>query len=93
VPHADEDMGRHVSGWFEKASAFLLGRRTYDIFAAHWPRVDDPNDPVASGLNSLPKYVASDRLQTADWANTTIVRGADLLGKIAEPGVRPVPHE
>jgi dihydrofolate reductase len=40
VPHADADMGRVMDGIFEKADAFLLGRTTYDIFAAYWPRVE-----------------------------------------------------
>ena len=59
VPHADDDMGTTMIEIFSKADAFLLGRTTYDIFAAYWPRVTDPNDPIASKLNSLPKFVAS----------------------------------
>jgi dihydrofolate reductase len=50
-------MGRVIDGIFEKADAFLLGRTTYDIFAAYWPRVTDPNGLVASKLNSLPNFV------------------------------------
>ena len=46
-PHVDEDFGRAVDAWFAEADAFLLGRRTYDIFAAHWPRGRSrrPNGP------------------------------------------------
>jgi len=58
-PHFDADMGRIVTEIFSKADAFLLGRTTYDIFAAYWPRITDPGDLIAAKLNSLPKFVAS----------------------------------
>jgi len=58
------------------ASALLLGRVTYDGFAAVWPLVDDP-EGFAERINSLPKYVASRTLTTAGWRNTSII-GGDL---------------
>jgi dihydrofolate reductase len=75
VPHFDEDMGGFMGEVFDKADAFLLGRRTYDIFAASWPKVTDPDDPIASRLNTLPKYVASRTVDSANWHNTTIIKG------------------
>jgi dihydrofolate reductase len=75
VPYADDDMGKLVSDWFAAADAFLLGRKTYEIFAAYWPNITDQTDVVATKLNSLPKYVVSNTLDKVEWSNSTIIRG------------------
>lgn len=83
VPFGDEDFGRFMTEVFDRSGAYLLGRRTYDIFAGYWPKMTDPDDPIASRLNSLPKYVASTTLEQADWAGTTII-GTDLVQEVAD---------
>jgi dihydrofolate reductase len=81
-PYGDQDFGAAMTGWFSRASAFLLGRKTYEIFSGHWPRVTDPADPIASKLNALPKYVASTTLQSADWHNSSLL-GGDVVAEVA----------
>ena len=88
VPYADDGMAQAVDGWFAEADAFLLGRRTYEIFAAHWPRVTDPDDPVAGRLNSLPKYVASRTLRDVSWEGSTLLSG-DVAEQVSELKSRP----
>ncbi len=80
--YGDDDFGRFVTEVFDRAGAFLLGRRTYEIFASYWPRMTDPDDPIASRLNGLPKYVVSSTLDNPGWTGTTVV-GGDLAKEVA----------
>ncbi|ELS57717.1 dihydrofolate reductase family protein [Streptomyces viridochromogenes] len=82
-PYADDDFGQFINEVFARPGAFLLGRRTYDIFASFWPKVTDPLDPVAVKLNALPKYVASSTLTDPEWSGTTVISG-DLGKEIAD---------
>jgi len=66
APFADPAVGEFVTELNRHASAFLLGRRTFDIFRGHWPDQTDPADPIATAINSLPKYVVSSSLSEAD---------------------------
>jgi dihydrofolate reductase len=83
VPYFDETLGQYMNSIFDEVDAFVLGRRTYDIFAGSWPNFPDPDDPIASRLNNLPKYVASRTLSRADWNNSTVLSG-DLATEVAK---------
>jgi dihydrofolate reductase len=86
VPYFDDTMGYIMGEWIRRAGGFVLGRKTYEIFAAHWPHV---NDPIAEKLNTAPKYVASRTLDRVTWRQATLIRGnvAEAVGRLkGEPG-------
>jgi dihydrofolate reductase len=87
-PYGDQDFAATMADWFAHASAFLLGRKTYQIFRGHWPHVTDPDDPIATKLNALPKYVASTTLASVDWRNSSLV-GSDVAAEVAKLKERP----
>ena len=66
APFPDPAVGEFVTELTSHATAFLLGRRTFDIFRGYWPDQTDPANPIATAINSLPKYVVSDSLSQAD---------------------------
>jgi dihydrofolate reductase len=68
----DDAMSERMGESMSKPFDLLLGRKTYEIFAAHWPHVDDPG---ADQLNSARKYVASRTLDRVDWSNSTLLEG------------------
>lgn len=74
VPHFDEGMRRLAEEWTARAQALLLGRRTYEILAAHWPRVGD-DDPIAATLNRIPKHVVSTTLRDPGWGPVEVIAG------------------
>jgi dihydrofolate reductase len=86
VPFFDEATGQFIDDVFGRVDAFLLGRRTYDIFAAYWPTAADASDPTANKLNALPKYVASTTLTNPSWDHTTVLGGdvADAVRRLKE---------
>lgn len=83
VPFFDDRLLEIMSEWTARAGAFLLGRKTYEIFAASWPNSTDPADKVATVLNSRPKFVVSRTLDRVDWNNSTLLRG-DVADSVAD---------
>ena len=81
APYVDDVMGRLVTEGITDADGFLLGRKTYEIFANYWPKVTDPNDPIAAALNSRPKYVASRGLERVAWNNSSLIKG-DVVAEV-----------
>jgi dihydrofolate reductase len=79
-PHFDDAVGEQVSEWFTGAEDFLLGRTTYEIFYASWPKMIS-DDPVSQGLNFKPKHVASRTLTSVEWETAELL-GDDVPGAI-----------
>jgi dihydrofolate reductase len=75
VPYFDEKFAAIMTEWTTQAGAFLLGRKTYEMFAASWPKATDPADENATALNTLPKYVASRTLDRVTWNNSHVLKG------------------
>jgi dihydrofolate reductase len=69
-PHFDPALDNPMGEIFGQPFDLLLGRKTYDIFAAHWPNVADPNDPIAGLFNRVTKYVASRANPKLAWQNS-----------------------
>jgi dihydrofolate reductase len=88
-PLFDDEAATFLGQVYQRADAFLFGRRTYEIFAAYWGVVmAESVDPIASALNTRPKYVASTTLRDPRWADTTVLPG-DLAAAIGELKAEP----
>ena len=76
MPYFDDVFGKTVVDGMAEAGSFLLGRRTYEIFAAYWPNAPEEEQSVAGPLNDLPKHVASTTLsEPLAWQNSTLLDG------------------
>lgn len=80
APLIDEVVGEQIESGMAGMDALLLGRRTYDIFAAYWPHA---NGGIAQLFNRIPKYVASRQSPALEWANSTLL-GPDLAAAVRE---------
>ncbi|MGX7729669.1 dihydrofolate reductase family protein [Rhodococcus sp. 2H158] len=80
----DNEAMTFLTQVYQRADAFLFGRRTYEIFAGYWGAIRDPGlNPIADALNTKPKYLASTTLTEPRWANTTVLSG-DVAAAIGE---------
>jgi dihydrofolate reductase len=82
----DDFLGNVMVRQMSKPFDLLLGRRTYEIFAAHWPYVKTNEDPIAAAINNAKKYVASKTLKKLDWRNSKLIKGdfAEEVKKLKE---------
>jgi dihydrofolate reductase len=88
APYADDAVFGKVTEGLADADGFLLGRKTYEIFAGYWPKITDPSNPIARALNALPKYVASRTLEGVTWNNSRLIRG-DVVTELQELRAKP----
>jgi dihydrofolate reductase len=88
LPLFDNEAATFVNQVYQRADAFLFGRRTYEIFAGSWGAITDPDNPIAAALNTRPKYVASTTLTDPQWADTTVLSD-DVAAAIGELKAKP----
>jgi dihydrofolate reductase len=87
-PLFDNEAMTFVSEVYQRADAFLFGRRTYEVFAGYWGVMDPGSGPIADALNTRPKYLASNTLIAPQWADTTVLSG-DVAAAIGELKAKP----
>jgi dihydrofolate reductase len=87
-PLLDDEASTFIDQAFQRADAFLFGRRTYEIFAGSWGAGMDPRNPIGAALNARPKYVVSTTLTDPQWADTTVL-SSDVAAAVGELRARP----
>ena len=92
LPLFDDEAETFLGELFQRADAFLFGRRTYEIFAGSWGTgswgANQGDNPISVALNTRPKYVASTTLTDPQWADTTVLSG-DVAAAIGELKAKP----
>ena len=84
----DDETMTLINETYQRADAFLFGRRTYELFAGYWGAMKNPDSPITDALNTKPKYVASNTLGDPEWADTTVLSG-DVAAAIADLKANP----
>jgi dihydrofolate reductase len=92
MPHFDEETAALIGQVYQRADAFLFGRRTYEIFAGSWGTgswgANQGDNPISVALNTRPKYVASTTLTDPQWTDTTVLSG-DVAAAVGELKAKP----
>jgi dihydrofolate reductase len=92
MPYFDEETAALTGQVYQRADAFLFGRRTYEIFAGSWGTgswgANQGDNPISVALNTRPKYVASNTLTDPQWADTTVLSG-DVAAAVGELKAKP----
>ena len=83
APYSDDSIGASIMSSIQRTDALLLGRRTYDIFAAYWP-FQPADHPVAARFAAIPKYVVSRTLVEPSWAGTTVLPDTVAVGRLRD---------
>jgi len=86
--HSDNEVMRFIYELYQRADAFLFGRRTFKLFAGYWGVMEAGSHPIADALNTRPKYVASTTLADPQWADTTVLSG-DVAAAVGELKAKP----
>jgi dihydrofolate reductase len=92
MPHFDSETADLTGQVYQRADAFLFGRRTYEVFAGSWGTgswgANQGDNPISVALNTMPKYVASNTLTDPQWAETTVLSG-DVAAAVSELKAKP----
>src|SRR4051794_28741244 len=92
MPHFDDQAVTVMDEIFQRADAFLFGRRTYEIFAGSWGTgswgANQGDNPISVALSTRPKYVASTTLTDPRWADTTVL-SSDVAAAVGELKAKP----
>jgi dihydrofolate reductase len=75
MPYFNDQVGRFIGSSMESSDAMLLGRRTYEEWAEYWPGKTTEDDPFASYINAVPKFVVSTTLKSVEWQGSTLISG------------------
>lgn len=92
MPYFDEETAALIGQVYQRADAFLFGRRTYEVFAGSWGTgswgANQGDNPISVALNTRPKYVVSNTLPDPQWADTTVLSG-DVAAAVGELRAKP----